>query len=61
MTPLKTFLPPWKENVAIGTRKKITWLPILGSWGIIFPRAAGGGAAHSLALASLGIPEEGFF
>jgi hypothetical protein len=28
---------------------------------IIFPRAAGGVAVRSLALASLGIPEEGFF
>jgi hypothetical protein len=29
--------------------------------GIIFPRAASGGAVCSLAPASLGIPEEGFF
>jgi hypothetical protein len=32
----------------------------LGPQGIIFTRAAGGGAIHSLVLASLGIPEEGF-
>jgi hypothetical protein len=36
-------------------------LPTLSLQGIIFPRAAGGGTVRSLALASLGIPEEGFF
>jgi hypothetical protein len=33
----------------------------LGSQGIIFPRATGDGDVRSLALASLGIPYEGFF
>jgi hypothetical protein len=32
-----------------------------GLQGTIFPRAVSGGAVRSLALASLGIPEEGFF
>jgi hypothetical protein len=36
-------------------------LPILGSQGIIFPRAVSGGAVLSLALASIKILEEGFF
>jgi hypothetical protein len=36
-------------------------LPNLGPQGIIFSRATGGGAVRSLALASLGILEEGFF